>query len=232
MAKALAPRYREQMGKMEINAAIKEIWQLIGRANKYIDETEPWILAKDPAKAAAQYSAAKPAGSVGHCIGSGRAIYPDDCRSDPLTAWPGAGGGAWRDGAPRQFRRRRTISTRTPDRQAGAADFSPDRGEDGGSPGREAGKPTGKAAGCGCRASQDHSRGRDRISAEITIDDFAKLDLRTAKVTAAEKVEKPIKLPELTVDLGSEQRTIVSGISQYYSPEDMVSRTVIMQSPI
>lgn len=64
--------------------------------------------------------------------------------------------------------------------------------------------------------------------AEITIDDFAKLDLRTAKVTAAEKVEKTDKLLKLSVDLGSEQRTIVSGISQYYSPEDMVGRTVIV----
>jgi methionyl-tRNA synthetase len=63
---------------------------------------------------------------------------------------------------------------------------------------------------------------------EITIDDFAKLDLRTAIVTAAEKVEKTDKLLKLSVDLGSEQRTIVSGISQYYSPEDMVGRTVIV----
>ena len=64
--------------------------------------------------------------------------------------------------------------------------------------------------------------------AEISIDDFAKLDLRTAIVTAAEKVEKTDKLLKLSVDLGSEQRTIVSGISQYYSPEDMVGRTVIV----
>ena len=63
---------------------------------------------------------------------------------------------------------------------------------------------------------------------EISIDDFAKLDLRTAIVTAAEKVEKTEKLLKLTVDLGTEQRTIVSGIAQFYTPEDMVGRTVIL----
>ena len=63
---------------------------------------------------------------------------------------------------------------------------------------------------------------------EISIDDFAKLDLRTAIVTAAEKVEKTEKLLKLTVDLGTEQRTIVSGIARFYTPEDMVGRTVIL----
>ena len=63
---------------------------------------------------------------------------------------------------------------------------------------------------------------------EISIDDFAKLDLRTAIVTAAEKVEKTEKLLKLTVDMGNEQRTIISGIAQHYTPEDMVGRTVIV----
>ena len=65
-------------------------------------------------------------------------------------------------------------------------------------------------------------------SGEISIEDFAKLDLRTAIVTAAEKVEKTEKLLKLTIDLGSEQRTIVSGIAQHYTPEDMLGRTVIV----
>ena len=52
MLEKIAPRYSAMMEAMDINGAIKAIWQLISRANKYIDETEPWILAKDPAKAA------------------------------------------------------------------------------------------------------------------------------------------------------------------------------------
>ena len=64
--------------------------------------------------------------------------------------------------------------------------------------------------------------------AEISIEDFAKLDLRTAIVIAAEKVEKTEKLLKLTVDLGTEQRNIISGIAQHFTPEDMVGRTVIL----
>ena len=63
--------------------------------------------------------------------------------------------------------------------------------------------------------------------AEISIDDFAKIDLRAAKVLSAEKVPKTEKLLKLTLDLGSEQRTVVSGIAGAYTPEQMVGRTVI-----
>jgi methionyl-tRNA synthetase len=58
--------------------------------------------------------------------------------------------------------------------------------------------------------------------AEITYDDFAKLDLRAGTIIAAEKVEKADKLLKLTVDLGSETRTIVSGIAAHFAPEDIV----------
>ena len=66
------------------------------------------------------------------------------------------------------------------------------------------------------------------IKPEITIEDFAKLDLRTAKVTAAEKVPKADKLLKLTLDLGGNTRQIVSGIAKNYSPEDMVGKTIII----
>jgi methionyl-tRNA synthetase len=64
-------------------------------------------------------------------------------------------------------------------------------------------------------------------SPEVTIDDFAKIELRTAKVVAAERVPKADKLLKLTLDLGGEQRTVVSGIAPTYAPEAMVGRTVI-----
>jgi methionyl-tRNA synthetase len=63
--------------------------------------------------------------------------------------------------------------------------------------------------------------------AEIALDDFAKIDLRVAKVVACERVPKADKLLKLTLDVGSEQRTVVSGIALAYSPEQMVGRTVI-----
>jgi methionyl-tRNA synthetase len=62
----------------------------------------------------------------------------------------------------------------------------------------------------------------------ISIDDFMKTDLRVAKVLAAEKVPNSRKLVKMTVDVGSEQRTLVAGIAEAYTPEQLVGRTIVM----
>ena len=66
------------------------------------------------------------------------------------------------------------------------------------------------------------------IKDEIAYDDFAKMDLRLGKVVACEEVKRSKKLLKLTVDIGSEQRTVVSGIKSWYKPEDLVGRTVVL----
>lgn len=66
------------------------------------------------------------------------------------------------------------------------------------------------------------------IKPEISIDDFGKVDLRVGKVLQAEKVKKSKKLLKLQVEIGDEVRTIVSGISQYYEPEQMVGKNVVV----
>jgi methionyl-tRNA synthetase len=63
---------------------------------------------------------------------------------------------------------------------------------------------------------------------EIVYDDFAKLDLRVGTILAADKVEKADKLLKLSVDLGNEQRIIVSGIAQHFKPEEIVGRQVVV----
>ena len=63
---------------------------------------------------------------------------------------------------------------------------------------------------------------------EISIEDFAKIDLRTARVLTAERVPKTEKLLKLTLDLGTEQRTVISGIAAAYPPETLVGRTVVL----
>ncbi len=60
----------------------------------------------------------------------------------------------------------------------------------------------------------------------ITFEDFEKIDLRVGKITAAEKVPKSKKLLKLTVDLGTEQRTIVSGIAHIYEAESLIGKKV------
>jgi methionyl-tRNA synthetase len=64
------------------------------------------------------------------------------------------------------------------------------------------------------------------VKDSIVYDDFAKLDLRNGKIIAAEKVEKADKLLKLTVDLGFETRTIVSGIAQHFQPEAIIGKQV------
>ncbi|MEM9835918.1 MAG: methionine--tRNA ligase [Bacteroidota bacterium] len=69
---------------------------------------------------------------------------------------------------------------------------------------------------------------RPEAKPEITFDDFTKLDLRTATITAAAPIKKADKLLQLTVDLGNETRTVVSGIAQHYQPEEVVGQQVVM----
>lgn len=63
---------------------------------------------------------------------------------------------------------------------------------------------------------------------EITFDDFTKLDIRVGKIVDAAKVRKADKLLELTVDLGFEKRTIVSGIAEYFQPESIIGQSVLV----
>jgi methionyl-tRNA synthetase len=75
-------------------------------------------------------------------------------------------------------------------------------------------------------ASSSFSSSLTELKADITYDDFDKLDLRVGKVLEAEKVPKADKLLKLIVDLGFEKRTILSGIAEYYIPEELVGKLV------
>ena len=76
----------------------------------------------------------------------------------------------------------------------------------------------------GAAAPGAAAQGGDRI----TIDDFMKVDLRVAKVLTAEKVPNSRKLVKLSIDVGTEQRTLVAGIAEAYEPEQLVGRTIVM----
>ncbi|MCB0511798.1 MAG: methionine--tRNA ligase subunit beta, partial [Bacteroidetes bacterium] len=66
------------------------------------------------------------------------------------------------------------------------------------------------------------------LKSEIQYDDFAKMDIRTGKILEAEKVPKADKLLKLIVDIGIEQRTIVSGIAEHFKPEAIVGQQVLV----
>lgn len=65
-------------------------------------------------------------------------------------------------------------------------------------------------------------------ASKITIDDFMKVDLRTARVLTAERVPNSRKLVKLTIDAGTEQRTLVAGLAEAYEPETLVGRTIVV----
>ncbi|HEX5026386.1 MAG TPA: methionine--tRNA ligase [Agriterribacter sp.] len=75
---------------------------------------------------------------------------------------------------------------------------------------------------------EESSKKTPVLKPEIVYDDFAKLDMRTGKVLSAEKVEKADKLLKLEVDLGTEKRTIVSGIALHFKPEEIVGKQVVV----
>jgi methionyl-tRNA synthetase len=84
--------------------------------------------------------------------------------------------------------------------------------------------PTAPAPGAPPAAVPGTPAGAERIS----IDDFMKVDLRVAKVLAAEKVPNSRKLVKLSVDVGTEQRTLVAGIAEAYEPDALVGRTIVI----
>ncbi|MBQ1913205.1 MAG: methionine--tRNA ligase, partial [Bacteroidales bacterium] len=76
------------------------------------------------------------------------------------------------------------------------------------------------------RAAAEAAKKVEPQKPEVTFDDFGAMDIRTATVLAAERVPKTDKLLKLTIDTGIDQRTIVSGIAEYYSPEDMLGKQI------
>ncbi|MFT7603402.1 MAG: methionyl-tRNA synthetase, partial [Saprospiraceae bacterium] len=75
---------------------------------------------------------------------------------------------------------------------------------------------------------EEQANQREPIKPEITYDDFSKLDIRTGTIMTAEPVEKADKLLKLTVDIGLETRTVVSGIAKHFKPEEVIGLQVLL----
>lgn len=218
--------YSDAMDHMELNQAIKDVWNLIGRANKYIDETAPWILAKDPAQAerlqAVMYNLAEALRIIAILIApfvpvTAPKIYEQLGLGKPESffmadaVWGKLATGTKVEKGEPLFPRievteaGETVIAATKKTAAKAIKAEAPKAE-----AKKEAKPAAAAAG------------------EITIDDFAKIDLRVATVVAAERVPKTDKLIKLQVKIGDEERTIVSGIAQHYEPENLIGKNVIV----
>lgn len=211
--------FREGMTNWKINDALRAVWAYIRSLNKFIDVTEPWILAKDEAKAPAL-----------------QAVLYHICeglRFVALMAEPVIPIGAekiWNQLGLTGFA------------DAGYADLTWGGIPDGTIVHKEAPiypridleEEAKKAAAIEAKIKEEEAAKAPEVNPaiepvkpEITFDDFGKIDLRVAKILTAEKVKKSRKLIKMTVSLGNEERTVVSGIAEHYKPEELIGKQVI-----
>ena len=222
LVKTTAENFEKDMDAMEINSAIKGVWALISRANKYIDETTPWILAKDEAKAArlqtVMYNLAETLRVVAILVApfipsTSPKIYAQLGLEVPAEfLLTDAEFGKIADGT--KVQKGEPLYPRIEIAEDGATIIGGKRYE-----------PKVEVAPA---PVEEPKVEMEPIKEEITIDAFEKIDLRVGTVKAAEKVKKSKKLLKLQVMIGDEERTIVSGIAQYYEPEALIGRNVIV----
>lgn len=222
MANALAERVDAHMAALRIPEALGEIWKLIGACNKYIDVTAPWILARDDKNrarlATVMYNLCE---CLRICSVMLRAYLP---RTAPrafaqlgvpegeLTALSSAVFGRLPVGT-RVAKGEPLFPRIDMAKELEALEALEKK------PAAPAPAPAPEAA---------TAPAEDEAPAEITYDDFAKLDLRLAKVIDCQPVKRSDHLLNLTLDVGGETRTVLSGIKDFYSAEDMVGKTVVI----
>ncbi|QGQ97133.1 methionine--tRNA ligase [Paenibacillus psychroresistens] len=225
-AQTTVNKVEEAMERMEFSVALSSIWQLIGRANKYIDETLPWNIAKDEQRknelGSVMYHLAESLRIVSILIQPFLTQAPAKIWQQlgivagELTSWESAAVfGTLPAGI--QLHKGDPIFPRLDVEQEVAYIATAMKGtvtaEAAAKP--ENTKPTAIVTEPTAQAE------------EITIDDFFKVELRVATVLAAEPLKNADKLLKLQLDLGTEQRQVVSGIAKFYTPEQMVGRKVI-----
>lgn len=193
------------MEKLEIGKSLESIWTIIGRANKYIDETMPWTLAKDESKrqelATVMYNLAETLRIVSILIRPYLA-------KTPAKIWKQLGVSEsleWEDAKKFGLLKSGTKVKK-------GENLFP----------RIENKPEVK------KVEPKKEEKVEEKSDYITIDDFDKVNLKVAKVLEAEKVEKSDKLLKLKVSLGNEERQIVAGIQKYYEPAELIGRKLVI----
>lgn len=217
-AKELVAKVDEFMDKTQINNALAEIFKVVSRANKYIDETAPWVLGKDESKKA------RLATVLYNLLETIRIVSTLLSNFMPTTM-------------PKVWEQIGAAEGDITYENAGKfgvlpADVTVHRGEiifpriDVNKEIEELNKIIGSNAEPEEKADDGFEPAP--IDDEITIDDFAKVDLRVALVKDCEKVKKSKKLLCLQLDDGFGGRQVVSGIAAWYKPEDLIGKKVVI----
>ncbi len=218
-ALALPKAVADNMDALQFSLALADIWKLIGDCNRYIDATTPWILAKNeadkPRLGTVLYHLAECCRIVAVLVGPymprtpARVFAQIGVTDAAVQTWDSlAAFGALAAGS--KVRKGEALFPRidiTAELESLAATNPAETIE------APAEKPDAPA---------------EPAKEIIAIDDFAKIDLRAAKVIACEAVKKSDKLLQLTLKVGDETRTVLSGIAEYYAPEALVGKTVVL----
>jgi methionyl-tRNA synthetase len=199
-------------------AAIREIMALADRANRYVDDNKPWVLAKDPARLAEVQAVCTQSLNLFRLL----AIYLQPVLPvlvAQVEAFFQVKPFAWRDASQSllgtTIREYAPLATRV-DPKVMDALFGLDEAA-----------PVTPAAPVAAGVAAVPKAAEPAV-AEITVDDFAKVDLRIARIAKAETVEGADKLLQLTLDLGDGQRTVFAGIRSAYAPEALVGRLTVV----
>lgn len=207
--------------------AIREIMALADKANQYVDEQKPWVLAKDPARAAEVQAVCTQGLNLFRVIMTYLKPVVPQLAADS-EAFLNAGELTWASiHTPllaQQINPFKALLTRI-EREAVLAmvednKLALDQ--------ESVQVSTEQAASSEPAATQLSQLSADPLSAEIQYDDFAKLDLRVAKIVQAVAVEGADKLVQLTLDLGGETRQVFAGIKSAYQPADLEGRLTVM----
>lgn len=217
-ALSLKANVDEYIDKTQINNALAEIFKVVSRANKYIDETTPWVLGKDETKRA------RLATVLYNLLESVRIASTLLSAFMPTTM-------------PKVFAQIGATEYATYENadkwNVLPADVTVSRGEvlfpriDVDKEIEELNAIIQKNVE---KAQAEENKESKKIEglAQIGIDDFCKVELRVAQVKECEKVKKSKKLLKLTLLDGEGERTVASGIAEYYTPEEMIGKKVIL----
>ncbi len=233
LASSLPGRVDAQMEELHIPDALSEIWKLVNACNKYIDVTTPWILAKtEEGKerlTTVLYNLAECLRIVAILLKPYLTATPErmfqqlgvEQRLTTLESvgWGGSVPGTAVEKGEALFPRidvakeiallEEETAKYKAEAEAKAANSAPEQAANAWAPEAAPEQPEGPLP-------------------EIEYEDFEKLDLRLAKVVACEEIKRSKKLLKLTLEVGDETRTVVSGIKTWYTPEDLIGKTVVL----
>ncbi|GAB2563907.1 methionine--tRNA ligase [Gracilibacillus alcaliphilus] len=213
LAKETIENVEESLDNMGFSIALTQIWKYVSRTNKYIDETEPWVLAKDDSKK--------------ERLGNVMAHLADSLRRIAILLRP------FLTQTPYRIFDQLGIQVEALHTWESLAEFGVIEAgtkvtkKDPIFPRLDVEKEVQEIKDLMTPPAPEPSEEEQETKEEITYDQFMTVDLRVAEVLHAEKMKKADKLLRLQLDLGTEKRQVISGIAEYYTPESLIGKKVI-----